>query len=584
MKRLLTPLSLILLLAGCAGGGAAPRPLSLEPLLRAAPLPVLVAGNSFLDRPITREEDQEIRSLARRALSQSTTGGSRWFETPFTDHESRSLLHVELPPDYSNDQNYPLIVFMHGSWTNYDRVLDKLGLRKIAREGVILAVVDSRRSKIDGSGWNFFPERASVMMALRHVLTRYAVDEDRIHLWGHSNGAGGNMSVVSLYPGCWASLASFATVTKPQQVDRFATFKGLPLVIWQGRQDKNATSLFKNGQKVAKKFESQGHDIQFVVAPDHGHLPNAEEFSRVWKIHHNARRPAIPKDITLLDPRSFGADSLLSRDLTPSLEGIAVSRHHWLRVDQRIPGAGPWSCQGRITGQVVTLTGKHLARVSVLLNDSLVDLDKPVTILYNGQTVHEGVLPRHQGTLVNEILARGFVGGAASAVYELDLVTPLLETSLKSLGVKLPDRPLIEPDLRVINRVKLKGQMLEAQQFKHLNLCPSLATLSIQGCEIDDLKALLNHLGGSKSLAWLTVSEGGDLSGTQWAFLKKLPKLKSLSLVALGLTDDDLDRFPALESLTQLNLATRSGFSEPAVKRLRDRLPQCKIQIKDLPE
>ena len=47
------------------------------------------------------------------------------------------------------------------------------------------------------------------------------------------------------------------------------------------------------------------------------------------------------------------------------------------------------------------------ATVSVLLNDTLVDLDKPVTVMCNGQEVFSGLVERDANTLLETLVRRG---------------------------------------------------------------------------------------------------------------------------------------------------------------------------------
>jgi hypothetical protein len=99
------------------------------------------------------------------------------------------------------------------------------------------------------------------------------------------------------------------------------------------------------------------------------------------------------------------------------LHGVRREQMYWLALDQA-PAKGPLHLTATRTGNTVNLTadlpgatGSRQAAegitLRVYLNDTMVNLDQPVTVRVNGKTVHEGKAPRRVATLARSLNERG---------------------------------------------------------------------------------------------------------------------------------------------------------------------------------
>ncbi len=102
----------------------------------------------------------------------------------------------------------------------------------------------------------------------------------------------------------------------------------------------------------------------------------------------------------------------------------AGRRFYWLALPE---GAGePAPTRGalvraEVVGQQITLATRDYKRLVMRLSDSLLDLDRPVTVVANGRTVFSGKVTRTAAALATSLAERADPNSAASALLEVGL-------------------------------------------------------------------------------------------------------------------------------------------------------------------
>jgi hypothetical protein len=100
-------------------------------------------------------------------------------------------------------------------------------------------------------------------------------------------------------------------------------------------------------------------------------------------------------------------------------DDVTSARFYWL--------ANPDPKQGQRvvatrSGQVIDiLEAAAISRLSVRLDDSMVDLDQPVTVRVAGKTVFEGIVARSMETMRRTLGERGDLSGIFTAEVEIEL-------------------------------------------------------------------------------------------------------------------------------------------------------------------
>jgi len=101
-------------------------------------------------------------------------------------------------------------------------------------------------------------------------------------------------------------------------------------------------------------------------------------------------------------------------------DDVIHDRFYWLEVDDDQRKGGSEIVATR-DGQTIDVVSEQVEKVTVLLNDEMVDLDQPVTITSAGRPVASQAVHRTIGTLARTLAERGdpksmYSGAAAVSV------------------------------------------------------------------------------------------------------------------------------------------------------------------------
>ncbi len=109
-----------------------------------------------------------------------------------------------LPPEnYDAEKQYGLILTLHGAGVEAAGQVDAYQPKDWA---FVVAPTNRRRFGFDWQDWG----RLDMLEVLNDVKSRYHIDENRIHLTGHSMGGHGTWYNALTYPGLWATAAPSA--------------------------------------------------------------------------------------------------------------------------------------------------------------------------------------------------------------------------------------------------------------------------------------------------------------------------------------------------------------------------------------
>ena len=181
--------------------------------------------------------------------------------------------------------------------------------------------------------------------------------------------------------------------------------RNLPFAIFMGGQD----SAFRRNE-IAAEWKTEldalaakdpgGYPHQVTIYPQHGHWMKRDDAAAVpWLATFT--RNARPQRIVWLQ------------------DDVIEPRFYWL--ENPAPKAGQ-RVVARRDGQVITIEeAVGVNQLRVLLDDSMLDLNKPVKVMFNGRTLFEGLVPRTATTIARTLGDRGDPRMAFSAEILLSL-------------------------------------------------------------------------------------------------------------------------------------------------------------------
>ena len=290
------------------------------------------------------------------------------------------------------------LVQMNRNW------VDRAGLKKalVIRTEIMESVwKDGRR------GARADDEIAAIFDAFyRDVLLRLRVDPNRIYAAGQQQTGFWSLYLAQARPDRYAGTVGLAPPNAADLAPSASGHQSLPTWVGQGARDPKCkaedTRRFVDGLK------------QYGAPHHYEELENAAHDEQVWNL-----MPTGLKWLVKQGPR----DPYPKR-VARALRTTAVPWCYWIRVDglsgggSGYVGASPTgTVRGSIDGQAVTLTSEGVAAVTVAFSPEMLDLDKPVSITWNGEVVHDGPVARDIRTALSIAVEKAdWVGAFDGAV------------------------------------------------------------------------------------------------------------------------------------------------------------------------
>jgi pimeloyl-ACP methyl ester carboxylesterase len=247
---------------------------------------------------------------------------------------------IYIPKNFDETKKYPLVVFLHGAWSNH-----RLGLRRAFGQGNSQGVDFIKPGNVpvetDLESTRYFPElkdvnyivaapyargtagyqgipEQDVYEMLDDIKSRFMIDEDRVYLTGLSMGGGGTIWLGLTRPDIWAAIAPVCPAPPDGSADIAGNALNLPVHLFVGDKD----FLFKTAQEWKAKFETATPAFHYVEYPGIGH--NSWEYAY--------------KDGFIFDWFSQFSRDLFPQQVKFSTKWFKYCKAYWVKFDNLTPG------------------------------------------------------------------------------------------------------------------------------------------------------------------------------------------------------------------------------------------------------
>jgi hypothetical protein len=385
---------------------------SLSALKRAAgqtPVPIdELLSTPLADTPLTRDDAVAAAALIRKFTSDEIRSSR-------ADEMKKKVVvmgDLSMPFFYRKFGSKPksgwsLYISMHGGggvaarvndqqWENQKRLYQ-------LKEGIYLA------PRAPTNTWNLWHQGhidGFLARLITNLVVFEGVDPDRVFLMGYSAGGDG---VYQLAPRMADQFAAAAMMAGHPNETSALGLRNLPFTIHVGEKDAGYARNSKARDWKARLLELKKND--------------ADGYTHFVKLHagkgHWMNRQ---------DAEAIGWMARFRRDRTPKRivwkqDNVVHDRFYWLAISP-----GEVKPRGEIIasrdGQKIHIEQADANRVTVLLNDELVDLDKEIVILSGQKELFRGVVARTIRTLAETIRDRGGLSIAFSARHEIAIPKP----------------------------------------------------------------------------------------------------------------------------------------------------------------
>ena len=297
-----------------------------------------------------------------------------------------------------------LYISMHGGGATHKRVNDQQWDNQIRlykpEEGVYVA------PRAPWNDWNmwFKPGMDEFFeMLIQAAVASMDVNPDKVYLMGYSAGGDGVWRMAPRMADRWAAASMMAG--HPGEASQ-VNLRNTPYMIWMGENDsaydRNKLAV-KHGAIMdsLQQADNEGYIHETHIIKGKGHWMDRVDAAAVpWMAQY--KRNPYPKKIVWRQ------------------EEVTRSAFYWLSVPEK-------ECRHKATvvaeinKNVIDISESDYSRLTIYLNDEMVDLDKPVTVRYKGEKIFKGKLNRTIGNMSRTLEERGDLRYMFPAMVEVEL-------------------------------------------------------------------------------------------------------------------------------------------------------------------
>ena len=306
-----------------------------------------------------------------------------------------------VPEGYRPEKAYPLIVCLHGAGFTGDSYLERWQIR--LGDSYILACP----TLMHGDWWTRTAEQL-VIATIRAVTGIYHVDQERVFLTGMSNGGIGAYLIGAHHAPLFAAIVPMASGLDNVLMPFLENFQNTPLYIIHGKQDQVmpvelSRSIVDTLAELNYSYVYREHDRVHPMAGGH-FFPREELTDLVTWLDPQHRNP-YPKRVRVVQDAShllrFGWVQIDATDRIASFTEALIDRQ-----DEAIKSRLYARLDARIDDNTVAVKSQRIRRYTLFLNNQLVDLSRPVTVITNGTVSFNAVIEPSVRTMLHEARVR----------------------------------------------------------------------------------------------------------------------------------------------------------------------------------
>ncbi|MGQ0811719.1 MAG: hypothetical protein ACT4OO_10915 [Nitrospiraceae bacterium] len=307
-----------------------------------------------------------------------------------------------VPSSYSPSKSYALVVCLHGVGFTGEAYLERWQSR-LGEEYVLACPTFPQ------GAWFTRAAEDLVLATIRAVRVRYRIDPDRIFLTGMSNGGIGAWIIGAHHAPMFAGIAPMAGGLDQVLFPFLENFRATPAYVIHGAKDQVmpvdfSRTITKELTRLGYAVVYREHDREHPMAG--GHYFPREELPDLVAWFGKQRRDPLPKRLTVVRDAthltSFGwvridaTDRIaaFSENLVDKRDDL-IRRREYGKLDVEIVAANR-----------IEVRTERVRAYSLFLNETLVDLSRPLTVVTDGRTSFEGMVPQSVETLLRQARAR----------------------------------------------------------------------------------------------------------------------------------------------------------------------------------
>ena len=223
--------------------------------------------------------------------------------------------------------------------------------------------------------------------AIQNMIMLYEVNPNKVYLMGYSAGGDG---VYQLAPRMADRFAAAAMMAGHPNETSPLGLRNLPFTIHMGENDtpynrNKVATEWKGKLKALRNNDPKGYPHLVTIHQDKGHwMELLDTVAITWMSRY--RRNPFPKKVVWKQ------------------DDVTHNRFYWLRDENPAERS---LIVASIDGQTIEIDNASVSDFTIMLNDSLIDMDKSVIVKYDGKEIFNATVPRTSSTILKSIREYG---------------------------------------------------------------------------------------------------------------------------------------------------------------------------------
>lgn len=262
-----------------------------------------------------------------------------------------------------------------------------------------------------------------VMQPILDAAAKANVDPSRVYLSGHSMAAHAVWNIAIHYPTYFAAINAMAGAAHDGwQRPRFGNLLNVFCIVWHDTTDDIVK--VNESREIVQYLQKLEVPVDYSETSGLGHQPPPQIVEQQYAKMRAHQRDLYPAKVYL---QSNSPDSIYNRnDWVQIYQPIFSGPQLKVQFSRGSQGMYLYQNSSRVIAQItdphtIQLDTHNAEIVRLYLNDQIVDLSAPITIIANGKTIFDAPVPQSTGEMLKDQLFLGRGWRYYTAVVDLDL-------------------------------------------------------------------------------------------------------------------------------------------------------------------
>jgi hypothetical protein len=251
-----------------------------------------------------------------------------------------------------------------------------------------------------------------VIQPMLDLANRVNIDPSRVYMIGHSMAANAVWNIAIHYPTYFTAINPLAGGAHDvYQRIRLGNLGNIFCVVWADASDDVVKA--DESREIVQYLRNMKYDIDYTETRDLGHEPSATVLDDEYQKLRGRQRDLYPKNVYV---QSNNFDTIFNRaDWVQIYQALAPGQQARVQFARGSQGMYIYQNSFRVIGEIadrhtIKLTTRNVQLARIYLNEQMVDMDQPVTIVANGITRFSGMVPQSADEMLKDqqFLGRGW--------------------------------------------------------------------------------------------------------------------------------------------------------------------------------